>query len=112
MPILMDFALGRAEDGILTVVMTPSVNISGWTIQSQVTNRAGGISGLIVKSCASGFNNVSGINVTDGTKGVFNVTLASNDSSGLNYGNYFVQTNRLDSGSMTHLVQGFWLLTP
>lgn len=111
MPRFADYAIVKLEDGILNVSMAPPVAISGWTLQFQLSKRAGSTSGLI-KSCASGFNGVSGITVTDGSQGVFRMTLNSVDTSGVDFGNLFYNVTRLDSGSRTVLTEGYNLVNP
>lgn len=115
MPLSIDFGLDRFEDGVVTVTMTPALNISGETLQFTLRKRhqnvSGSTSGLIVKSAASGFNNVSGVNVTDGINGRFNVALFRTDLSGeWDPGNYAFTVERLTSGSQRTLVEGFRLM--
>ena len=112
MPIQADFPWVKFEEGNLNVEINPAVNVSGWSIQMTTTKRFGGSSGLIVKSCASGFNNVSGINVTNGTLGKFTVKLFTENTSGLEYGNYATVIERLDSGSRATITEGFLLVNP
>lgn len=111
MAALMDFALYRREDATLGVAMQPPTLISGWNIQCTIENAFGGISGTF-KSCASGFNNVSGINVIQGSTGVFNVQINSIDTSGWDQKPYAFAIERLDQGARTTLVEGFLLLLP
>lgn len=108
----MDFSMAPREDGTLAVSMTPPVGISGWSLQFLLQKNFGGISGLIVKSAASGFNNVSGINILDGVQGQFNVKINSVDTSGFSSQNYAYTIARLDSGFVTTLVEGYLLLQP
>lgn len=112
MPVLNDFAFTRYDDGILTMPMVPPVAVGGWNVQFKVQHRFGGISGLIVKSMASGFSGVSGITVTNSGNGVFNIALNSADTSGMEYGNYSFAVERLDSGSRTLLSEGYLILLP
>jgi len=106
----MDFSLSRFEDAVLSVSLTPAVNISGQSIRFLSQHRFGGLSGFAIKSVASGFNNVSGINVTDGVNGVMQITLNSVDSSGLDFGNYAYSIERLDNNSRTLYTAGFWAI--
>mgnify|MGYP001597783148 CR=1 FL=1 len=110
MPIIADFKLDAGTDGILTINMSPPVNIQNWNIQFRATNRLGGVSGLIIKSCASGFNNVSGINVVNAGAGIFDVDIRAQDTSGFNQGAYAHIVQRLDSGLVNDLVKGYLLL--
>lgn len=112
MPVYSDFSLCRQEDGTLQVSMVPAVNVSGWPIQFSLSNRFGSDTPLVVKSCASGFNNVSGINVVDGAQGVLQIQIDSINTSGLEYGNYAARTERLSSGARTALTEGYLLLLP
>jgi hypothetical protein len=102
----------RFDDGLLIVNLAAATNISGWTIAMRLQNSFGGISGLAQFSCASGFNGVSGITVTDGVNGVFQVQVAGPQTSGLDFKNYAMDISRLDSGFHTQLVGGFLCLTP
>ncbi len=111
-PMQIDIAFYRSEDGLINVSMTPPVAISGWSLQFQLMHRYGGVVPLINKYCASGFNNVSGINVTNGNLGVFNVALNQPDTSGLVSKNYFASILRTDSGSFGTLAEGIFSLLP
>ena len=112
MSTLLDFALGQREDGTLVFSMIPPTNIENWTIQYTEMHRFGGISGLVIKSTASGYNGVSGINITNPTQGIMNISIASIDSSGRDYGCYAFSIQRLDSGAVTILSEGYRLITP
>jgi len=114
MPNQIDFNLPRDADAVLTLQISPPTNTSGWYTQFQMTKRFGSTSGLIIKSCASGFNglNVSGMSLTDGQKGIFQIAVNSIDTSGLQFGAYAHVTQRLDSGSRTTLVEGFMNIVP
>lgn len=112
MAVLTDFAFIKFEDGVLTISMSPPVAIGGWEIQFKTTKRFGGVNNLITKSVSSGYNGQSGITVTNSGAGIFNVALGTQDTSGLEYGNYAAVTQRLNSGSMTTLTEGFLLLMP
>lgn len=115
MPVQADFSLGSLEDGSLTVGLIPAANVSGWTLQFSLWRRqqavSGSVSGLITKSAASGFNNVSGINVTNGPGGVFVVNLGRFDvSGGLAPGAYSYKVERMDSGNATIISEGYRLV--
>lgn len=112
MPIQADFQQIRMEDGALIVSLAPAAAIGQWTIRFQAYPRFGSTSGRIVASTASGFNNVSGINITNSGAGVFNVTVPGLQTSGLEYGNYAYDVTRLESGSRTVLVQGYLSILP
>ena len=112
MAALVDFSLARQEDGSLNIAMAPSVNISGWSLQFTLLKSFGGISGIVIGSCASGFNGVSGISVINGLQGNFTCTIGSQFTSGLGWGAYAYDIQRLDSGFRTVLVEGNMLLLP
>ncbi len=109
---LADFSMARQTDVTIGIGIEPPVPVGGWAVQFQVTNRFGGSSGLITKSVASGYNGVSGVTVVESGQGTFNVRIGANDTSGLQYGNYAYEFNRLTSGNMVRLVEGFLVLTP
>lgn len=109
---LKDFSWVKFDDGSLAVSMTPPQPVGGWDIQFRVTKRFGGESGLIVKSCASGFAGVSGITIAASGEGDFTIRLNSLDTSGLSYGNYAYQTMRRNSGAFQVINEGYLLLTP
>ena len=113
--ITTQFSLPALADGTLTIGLQPAVNISGWTLQCTTWKNqqtiSGSVSGLITKSAASGFNNVSGINVTNGAGGVLNVNFNRFDvSGGLEVGTYYFLLERLDSGNATPLANGLRLV--
>ena len=113
MPVIQDIGpVCRATDATVTVAIDPPVLISGFALQFQVMHRFGGISGLINKYAASGFNNVSGINVTNAANGQFTVSIGATDTSGLDYGNFAYRALRTTSGSQTVLSEGFLVLVP
>lgn len=104
-----DFAISYV-DGVLTVDLRPPTNITNWAIQFTMTKRFYSNTPIITKSCASGYNNVSGINVTNAGIGLFNVTLTRAEVSGLAAGAYACNIDRVDSGFYTELVNGYRLL--
>lgn len=112
MPILQDFTLATTEDGTLSITMTPATPIGGWSIQFLMTNRANGVSGIILCSVASGYNGQSGITIVNSGTGQFNISLFGSQMSGFNYGNYFYLASRTDSGFHTNLSEGFRLCPP
>ena len=102
-------------DGNLAIGMIPPTNIGGWSLQFTLYERWLATSGLLVKSCASGFagsGNLSGIVVTNSGNGQFNIPIRAQDSSGLNSQVYVYQVERTDSGFVTPLVQGNFLFKP
>lgn len=112
MAVQADFALARGEDGTLVISMQPATDVSGWPIRFQVAKRFGSDAPFVTKSVASGFNGASGILVTNGPQGVFNVDIKSIDTSGLQFGNWAYTAQRDSSGSRTVLSEGFMLLLP
>ena len=115
MAVELDFTLARREDGTLAINMTPPTNIAGWSLQFTQRRRfqsiSGNVSGLIVKSAASGYGGgVSGITITSSGEGRFTVALFRTDLSGdWDPGTYSYDVQRMDSGSQTVLVHGFRL---
>lgn len=108
MPVFSDFALGRLENGSLTISMSPPTGISGWSLQYIQTRRLGGTA-IVSKFAASGYNNVSGINVTDGARGVLSVALTPGEMSGFTDGTYSYQVLRINSGLQTVISTGYRL---
>lgn len=111
MPVILDFSLPIQSDATLAVAMQPSTNVSGWTIEFNLMKRFGG-EPRVARSCASGYNNVSGVNVTDGSLGYFTVSLRRADTSGQDYGVQSYQINRNMSGRFEPLCEGFVTFTP
>lgn len=111
MAIEIDFRLGRTEDGVVQVSMTPPVAIGGWAMEAVFTNRFGGESGLITKRTASGYGaGGSGLQTVNSGLGIFNLTINSADTSGLNPGNYAYEVKRTDSGNVAVLTKGYMIL--
>lgn len=109
MTIQTNFPLAVNEDASVTIPLTPPTAIGGWDLRFQVGPRPGFVSGYLTRSTASGFNNVSGVNIVNSGAGIFEVDLRSSDFSGLDQGAFWWQAERLDSGSRTVLANG-WLL--
>lgn len=110
MPIYSDFPLARYEDGVLTIVLTPPEPIGGKTIEFVVAHRFGG-DPFVTKSVASGYNAVSGIEVTDSGAGVMSIPLFGTvDLSGQPAKNYAWECLRVDSGYRTIYAQGYVVL--
>lgn len=106
MPTHVDFSVYRRDDAYLAVSMVPATNISGWTLSWGFQKYAESASGYVTQYAASGYNNVSGINVTNGTDGRFTVTLPSVNTSGLDPRLYYHRADRLDSGNVQLLMDG------
>lgn len=105
-----DFSWIKYDDGVLTIALTPPAPIGGWDLRFSLTKRFGGESLLVTKSCASGYNNVSGINIVNSGQGIFNVALSSVDTSGLQPGLYASRCERMNSGARTTLSEGYMVL--
>lgn len=112
MPVVIDFTIGQGEDANITIAMAPPQAIGGWSIAFDTYLRFGGSSGLIHKTCASGFNGVSGITVLNSGVGIFRVAIRAADISGWESRNYAYQATRTNSGSVSILTQGFLSLLP
>lgn len=109
---LMDWSWIKFDDGTISISMQPPVAIGGWSLQTVVSKRAGGDSNYIVKNAASGYYNVSGMNIVNSGQGVFSVSLQSVDTSGMDYGLFSYNVSRLNSGNRVTLVEGFLTLLP
>lgn len=105
MPYYQDFEMGYV-DATVAMNLVPPANVTGWTIRFQQSVRPGS-SGFIHKFAASGYNNVSGIRITNFAQGVMGVSLYASEMSGRDPGAYFYRIDRVDSGNVTELVQGF-----
>lgn len=106
MPLQRDFSISY-EDGVLTISMTPPVDITNWTVQFQMMKRAKGTP-ILTKNMASGYvAGESGLTVVNAGEGFFNANLTAPEVSGLNDGNYFFLFQRTDSGSVTSLAEGY-----
>ena len=112
MPTYVDYSLAKYEDGVLTLELQPPVAVGGWTLRYTETKRFGGLSGSVYKWAASGFNNVSGINVVNSGQGIMKITINSPDSSGRDFGNYAFVVERVDSGHRTVLAEGYHKMGP
>lgn len=111
--VIVDLTVPRYSDAILVIEMSPPEPIGGQNIELVVQKRvAPDSSGLIRKSVASGYNAVSGIEITNSGIGVMQITLNASDTSGLDSGNYEFICNRLDSGLSTALSMGGFILLP
>lgn len=109
MPLYNDFQMNYV-DGILTVELAPPQSIVGWSLKFEMSKRLGGTS-IVQKYAASGFNNVSGINVVNASQGIMNIQLRKSEVSGLDPGAYSFKVTRTDSGSATELVEGYRVMS-
>lgn len=106
MPTYADFTLGIYEDGNITMGLQPPGPIGGKSIEFAMMKRPGG-SGIVLKSCASGFVNVSGINILNSGTGIISINLFQSEISGQEAGNYFYQIRETTSGHRTVISEGF-----
>jgi hypothetical protein len=112
MPREGNFALVKYEDGTLVVTMAPPLSVANWSVKAQISKRYDALSGVIIKSCASGFDEVSGITTLNAGNGQFAVRFNSPDTSGLTPGNYAYSVQRMDSGQRTVLAEGYFVVYP
>lgn len=113
MPVYSDFTVTRHEDATLRVSMAPPTAIGAWSLRFFAQHRFGGISGLIKKTCASGYGGgASGITIINSGQGVFDIALTSTDTSGLDPGCHAYTVERLDSGSRSVITLGYLITTP
>ena len=113
----VDFSLERFDDGTLNLDMVPPVNLGGADIRFHLWRRrpnvSGFVSGIVLKSCASGYGNgVSGITVVDSGAGRISIALYGADMSGtFDQGLYAFNIVRFVSGQVSVMVEGHRLLT-
>ncbi len=110
--VFADFPICRLVDQQITLGLSPPIPISGLAIEFQAMKRFGATNGVFLKSVASGFNNVSGINVFNAPQAQMNIQINSVDTSGLDFGAYPYEARRVDSGFRTVVAQGYLLLNP
>ncbi len=108
-PMQMDFAYTIRNDGTLGITLAPPIPVGGQAFVFSVGKRLGGAMDLIEKSIASGYAS-SGITITNSGQGQFNVSLAAQDTSGWNPGNYAYSFQRTQSGQFSTAVEGYMIL--
>ncbi len=106
MPVLADFNSITGEHSSINMSLNSPTSVSGWTIRYRETKYFGGSSGFAEAHVASGFNAVSGIEVTNGPLGHLTITLRAGDTSG-RVGSYPYRIERLDSGFQSVLTEGY-----
>lgn len=111
MPIIVDVPSIQYDDGQLTISLAPPAPVGGRAVRFTVLKRFGGISGLVTKYAASGYNNVSGINVTNSGAGVLSIALNSADLSGQDPGAYAFVVELTDT-PRTEVNAGYLLYLP
>lgn len=107
---IIDFTLGRSEKGTLNVTTNPPTMIGGWTLECQMTKRQGGATALVIKSMASGYYGVSGMDMVNSGQGNYTVGFFPAEVSGKDPGAYSYNISRTDSGYQTTLVFGSRLM--
>jgi len=106
MPVTSDFRLDLSSDGVVTLQLAPPNAIGGWSLQFILSKAFGGTA-QVTKSMASGYYNVSGMNIVNSGQGILSITFHPAEVSGLDQGNYAYQISRLDSGYQSDLADGF-----
>src|SRR5579862_9901579 len=106
MATIANISFYKGEDVTLTVTMSPTTNIAGWTLQFTVRTSYGDPNALLTKTTGSG------ITITNAGSGIFTITIASADSSGLAQRAYVFDIQRIDSGNRTVLTIGNLTLLP
>ncbi len=107
MPTCGSFNIVVGDDGLITLGLTPETPVGGWSVEFDLMRRFGA-DPFIVRTCASGFGNgVSGVSVYDSGRGIFQIPLNSQDTSGLDPLNIAFKMVRTDSGERTTVSEGF-----
>lgn len=105
MPIVGDWSVIRGNDLQITFGLKPPTNIGGMQIGFFLYKRLGSDSPLVSKYAMSGFIS-SGVSVVNSGQGSLGITLNSQDTSGLEPGNYVFKVKRLDSGFIGDFSEG------
>lgn len=112
MPQIQNFTWIKQDDGTLNISLVPPQAIGGRAVEWYVTKRTGGEDKLIRKLANSGYNNASGITITDSGQGKFSIDMVGNNTSGFDYGNYAHRATVTTSGRQVTTTEGFMILTP
>lgn len=112
MPARGEFRFTRGEDVTLLIPLDTPSPLGGKPLEFQVLNRFGGASGLIVKTCNSGFNGVSGLAVVNSGQGQLQADIWSPDTSGWVPKSYVYQVDDLSSGVRSRISEGFLVVDP
>lgn len=97
MPVLQDVGpIYRGEDDALVFTMTPTTDITGWTISFRVKNTLSDATALVTQAAT----------LTTPASGIFTVSLASATTAALLPGVYAYDVWRTDSGSAAALSIG------
>ena len=91
----------RGEDVLLRFRMQPPTDISGWALTFTLKDTLTGTT-QFTKTTGGG-----GITLVDAGRGVFEVTIASANTSSLTAGRYMWDVRRTTSGSKTTLADGY-----
>lgn len=91
----------RSEDVTINVTMTPTTDITGWTLSFVAINS----SGVTTISKTSG----SGITITSPSAGMFSVSISSTDTT-IAYDSYTYAIRRTDSGFNAVLCNGYFVV--
>ena len=100
-----DISMHRGEDKTLRVTVT-GTDISGWSLQFALA-RGYGQSNEFTKATGG-----SGIDITNGLSGIFEITLADTDTADLDTGGYVWDVKRTDAGQEAVLAYGALNLKP
>jgi hypothetical protein len=102
MSIISTITFDRGEDVLLTVTMTPTTDITGWTLTFTMKQYFGDAAALITKSGS----------ITSAVGGIFTITINSADTATLDPGSYQYDIWRTNTGYATVLTQGILKLLP
>lgn len=112
MPIFTDISVVKYEDLTIPVTLSPPVAVGGLDLRFSVLRHFDGVSGIVEKFVSSGYNNTSGINITNSGQGIMSIRVRSQDTSGIDPGSYAWVLESLSSGVRTSLAQGFFVVGP
>jgi hypothetical protein len=104
MPIVADWECRRGEALVIAVQVKDAaglpVDITGWSLAFTLKREHGDLVALISKTT------VSGITITDGPEGMFEVTVSRAQTLSLSEGFYVCDFFRTDSGAEASLTEG------
>ena len=108
-----DFQWAINQDIVLNIQLTTQTSISGWALRFDLLNRFDSPQPIFSAFCASGFNNVSGLNVINYV-GTIQVPLSHTLLSGVyqNKGALYHTMYRTDVGKGLSVEGGTITLTP
>jgi hypothetical protein len=96
----------KGEDVVLNGVLSPVIDITGWSLQFAVQAVVGQNPILILKTTSNG-----GIQIINGPQSLFNVIIHSSDSA-IPAGVYYFDVQRIDPGNHRELVIGTLTILP